>query len=126
MSKLQELDRRAAFVDVGSERLHVSIAGEVPEVFGTVTVQLEALRDWLLAHAVRSVAMEATGVYWLPLYGVLEAAGLEVLMVNGRQMRNVPGRKTDMTDAQWGAWSCPVFVDGFPLGSQAGAGCQTH
>lgn len=103
MSKLQELDRRAAFVDVGSERMHVSIAGEVPEVFGTVTVQLEALRDWLLAHAVRSVAMEATGVYWLPLYGVLEAAGLEVLMVNGRQMRNVPGRKSDMTDAQWGA-----------------------
>jgi len=68
-----------------------------------VTSQLHALRDWLLSNAVRSVAMEATGVYWLPLYGVLEAAGLEVLMVNGRQTRNVPGRKTDMQDCQWGA-----------------------
>ena len=103
MSKLQELDARAAFVDVGSEQMHVSIAGGPPEVFGTMTGQLEALRDWLLAHQVRSVAMEATGVYWLPLYGVLEAAGLEVVMVNGRQMRNVPGRKSDMKDCQWGA-----------------------
>jgi transposase len=101
--KLQELDARAAFVDVGSEQMHVSVAGEPPQVFGTVTSQLHALRDWLLAQAVRSVAMEATGVYWLPLYGVLEAAGLEVLMVNGRQLRNVPGRKTDMKDCQWGA-----------------------
>lgn len=103
MSKLPELDGCAAFVDVGSEQMHVSIAGGPPQVFGTVTVQLEALRDWLLAHEVRSVAMEATGVYWLPLYGVLEGARLEVLMVNGRQMRNLPGRKTDMQDCQWGA-----------------------
>jgi transposase len=103
MSKLPELDPRAAFVDVGSEQMHVSIAGGAPQVFGTVTIQLEALRDWLLAHEVSSVAMEATGVYWLPLYAVLEAAGLQVLMVNGRQMRNLPGRKTDMKDCQWGA-----------------------
>lgn len=103
MSKLPELDARAAFVDVGSEQMHVSIAGGAPQVFGTVTSQLEALRDWLLSQGVRSVAMEATGVYWLPLYAVLEAAGLEVLMVNGRQMRNLPGRKTDIQDCQWGA-----------------------
>ena len=83
--------------------MHVSIAGGSPQVFGTVTSQLHALRDWLLGQGVRSVAMEATGVYWLPLYGVLEAAGLEVLMVNGRQTRNLPGRKTDMKDCQWGA-----------------------
>lgn len=83
--------------------MFVSIAGGPPEVFGTVTSQLHALRDWLLKQQVRSVAMEATGVYWLPLYAVLEAAGLEVLMVNGRQTRNLPGRKTDMKDCQWGA-----------------------
>ena len=47
--------------------------------------------------------MGPTGVYWLPLYGVLEAAGMEVRMVNGRQTRNLPGRKTDMKDSQWGA-----------------------
>jgi len=103
MSSVRVLDARAAFVDVGSEQMHVSIAGGPPRVFGTVTAQLHALRDWLLAQAVHSVAMEATGVYWLPLYGVLEAAGMEVAMVNGRQSRNVPGRKTDMLDCQWGA-----------------------
>jgi len=103
MKALAVLDPRAAFVDVGSEHMHVSVAGDEPAVFGTVTSQLHALRDWLKSQDVRSVAMEATGVYWLPLYSVLEAAGLEVRMVNGRQTRNVPGRKTDMKDCQWGA-----------------------
>ena len=100
---LPVLDAKAAFVDVGSEHMHVSIGGDVPVVFGTVTAQLYALRDRLLSEGVKSVAMEATGVYWLALYGVLEAAGLEVRMVNGRQTRNAPGRKTDMQDAQWGS-----------------------
>ena len=93
----------AAFVDVGSEQMHVSIAGGPPEVFGTFTTELQRLRDWLKQREVKSVAMEATGVYWLPLYGVLEAAGLKVIMVNGKQTRNLPGRKTDMKDCQWGA-----------------------
>ena len=97
------LDVKAAFVDVGSEHMHVSVGGDVPMIFGTVTSQLHALRDWLLAQDVHSVAMEATGVYWLPLYGVLEAARLDVRMVNGRQTRNAPGRKTDMQDSQWGS-----------------------
>jgi transposase len=97
------VDAKAAFVDVGSERMHASVGGALPRVFGTVTAQLHALRDWLLAESVSSVAMEATGVYWLPLYGVLEAAGLHVCMVSGRQTRNAPGRKTDMQDAQWGS-----------------------
>ena len=101
MGDLAVLDPRAAFVDVGSEKMHVSIAGGPPQVFGTVTSQLHALRDWLVERQVRSVAMEATGVYWLPLYGILEAAGLEVVMVDGRQTRNLPGRKTDMADCQW-------------------------
>ena len=103
MSNLPVLDAYAAFVDVGSEQMYVSIAGGPPKVFGTVTLQLEALREWLLSQQVRSVAMEATGVYWLPLYSVLEEAGLAVFMVNGRQTRNLPGRKTDMKDCQWGA-----------------------
>ena len=103
MKTLAVLDPRAAFVDVGSEHMHVSVGGDEPAVFGTVTQQLHALRDWLKAQEVRCVAMEATGVYWLPLYGMLEAAGFEVRMVNGRQTRNLPGRKTDMKDCQWGA-----------------------
>jgi transposase len=100
---LPVLDLLAAFVDVGSEHMHVSVAGGPPEVFGTVTAELHRLRDWLKEQGVRSVAMEATGVYWLPLYGVLEGGGFEVLMVNGKYTRNLPGRKTDMKDCQWGA-----------------------
>ena len=103
MKELPVLDSRAAFCDVGSEHMHVSIAGGLPKVFGTFTSQLHELRDWVLGEGVHSIAMEATGVYWLSLYGVLEAAGLEVVMVNGRQTRNLPGRKTDMKDCQWGA-----------------------
>ena len=103
MKTLAVLDPRAAFVDVGSEQMHVSVAGDEPAVFGCVTSQLYALRDWLKAQGVRSVAMEATGVYWLALYSVLEAAGFEVRMVNGRQTRNLPGRKSDMQDCQWGS-----------------------
>ena len=103
LKKLPILDPLAAFVDVGSEHMHVSVGGDLPKVFGTVTSQLHALRDWLLEQNVHAVAMEATGIYWLPLYSVLEAAKLEVRMVNGRQTRNLPGRKTDMADCQWGA-----------------------
>jgi len=103
VSTLAVLDPRAAFIDVGSEKLHVSIAGGPPEIFGTVTAELYRLRHWLKEAGVHSVAMEATGIYWLPIYSVLEEAGLEVLMVNGKQIRNLPGRKTDMQDCQWGA-----------------------
>ena len=101
--KLPVLDPLATFVDVGSEHMHVSVGGDAPKVFGTVTSQLNALRDWLLEQGVHCVAMEATGVYWLPLYNVLEQAGMEVRMINGKQTRNLPGRKTDMADCQWGA-----------------------
>jgi hypothetical protein len=62
---LPVLDPTAAAIDVGSESLHVSIADGPPKVFGTVTGQLRALRDWLKENGVRTVAMEATGIYWL-------------------------------------------------------------
>jgi hypothetical protein len=101
MKALPILDPRAAAIDVGSEKLHVSIAGDMPKVFGTFTGDLESLCAWFKEQGVHSVAMEATGVYWLYLYEVLEAAGLEVVVVNGRHVQNVPGRKTDMADCQW-------------------------
>jgi transposase len=101
MQALPVLDPKAAGIDVGSETLHVSIAGDTPQVFGTTTGALHALRDWLKENGVRSVAMEATGVYWLCAYEVLEAAGLEVLVVNGKHVKNLPGRKTDLKDCQW-------------------------
>src|SRR4249920_2675987 len=100
---LPVLDPTAAAIDVGSEQLHVSIAGGPPKVFGTTTGQLHALRDWLKENGVRSVAMEATGIYWLCPYEVLEKAGLVVVVVNGKYVKNLPGRKTDMKDCQWQA-----------------------
>lgn len=101
MKGLQIFNDKASGIDVGSESLHTSIAGDAPKVFGTMTADLYALRDHLVANGVQTVAMEATGIYWLCVYEVLEAAGLEVVMVNGRHVQNVPGRKTDMADCQW-------------------------
>ena len=71
------LDPKATGLDVGSEHIHASIGGDAPRVFGTVTSQLHALRDRLQAEGVRAVAMEATGIWWLCVYAVLEEAGLE-------------------------------------------------
>jgi transposase len=68
--------------------------------FGTTTPQLLELRDWLVEEGVQLVGMEATGVYWKPIYYVLEDA-MECWLLNARHMRNVPGRKTDMADAAW-------------------------
>jgi transposase len=101
MKTLPVINPHAAALDVGSEQLHLSIAGDEPVVFGTVTDEVYRLRDYLKSQAVTTVAMEATGVYWLYAYAVLEAAGLEVVVVNGRHVRNLPGRKTDMADCQW-------------------------
>lgn len=101
MSQLFILDPRAAGIDVGSESMHVSIGGESPKIFGSTTIELQHLRDWLLTNEVKTVAVEATGVYWLCLYEVLETAGIQVVVVNGRHVKNLPGRKTDISDCQW-------------------------
>src|SRR2546430_17472881 len=98
---LPVLDPTAAAIDVGSEQLHVSIAGGPPKVFSTTTGELHSLRDYLLAQGVRSVAMEATGIYWLCPYEVLEQAGLQEVVVNGKDVKNLPGRKTDLSNFQW-------------------------
>ena len=68
--------------------------------FGTTTAEILALLDWLLAWELTAVAMESTGVYWKPLYNLLEDQ-LELLLVNAQHVKNVPGRKTDVQDAQW-------------------------
>ena len=69
--------------------------------FGTFTPDLHALADWLGQCEVRTVAMESTGVYWIPIYEILEARGLEVYLVNAHHLKNVPGRKSDVQDCQW-------------------------
>jgi len=99
--KTTQTERRAAGIDVGSEQLFVAAAQGCVRVFSSFTAALLELRDYLLAERVTTVAMEATGVYWLPVYEVLEEAGLEVCVVNAAHARNLPARKTDMKDCQW-------------------------
>lgn len=69
--------------------------------FGAFTEDLHLLADWLKVHNITSVAMESTGVYWIPLFQILESRGFEVYLVNARHMKGVPGRKTDVLDCQW-------------------------
>lgn len=97
---------RAAGADLGSTQHWVAAPPHpdgAPNVatFGTTTKQLHEMADWLLQEGVRSIAMESTGIYWLPVFEILEARGLQVVLVNARHMRSVPGRKTDMLDCQW-------------------------
>jgi len=99
------INPNAAGVDLGSREHWVAVPQERDQqpvrCFGTFTSDLEALADWLKECRVTSVAMEATGVYWIPLFQLLERRGLEVLLVNARQIKNVSGRKSDVLDCQW-------------------------
>src|SRR2546423_4427520 len=96
---------RAAGIDVGS-RFHVVAVGadlctEPVQTFQAFTSDLQRMADWLVALGIKTVAMESTGVYWVPVYEVLEGRGIEVILANAREARAVPGRKSDVSDAQW-------------------------
>jgi transposase len=95
----------AAGIDLGSREHYVAAPPRDGHAnvraFGTTTPELIAMADWLRAEGVQSVAMESTGVYWIPAYEVLEGRGFEVLLVDARQLKHVPGRKTDVIDCQW-------------------------
>jgi transposase len=98
MKKIRE---NAAGIDIGAKKVFVSIEGQEVKNFFTFTEDLEKARDYLLKHKIKTVAMEATGVYWNILYEILEEAGIDVWLVDGRQTKQVPGRKTDVKDCQW-------------------------
>jgi transposase len=95
----------AAAVDVGASSHWVAVPpdrGDDPvHEYGAMTDDLNAMADWLLACGVDTVALESTGVYWIPVYEVLEQRGLKVFLVDARQMKYVPGRKSDVQDCQW-------------------------
>jgi transposase len=95
----------AAGLDIGSEEIWACVpADRAPQPvrqFGTYTPDLHALADWLRACGIQTVAMESTGVYWIPSYEILEARGLKVYLVNARHLKHVPGRKSDVQDCQW-------------------------
>lgn len=95
----------AAGIDIGSRSHWVAVPAdrdqEAVREFGGFTGDLHHLADWLKRCGIKTVAMESTGVYWIPLYDVLEMRGLKVLLVNASHLRNVPGRKSDVKDCQW-------------------------
>ena len=100
-----ELRPDAAGIDLGATVHYVAVPPDRDEQpvrsFGTQTTDLHAVADWLIACKITTAAMEATGVYWVPLFQILEDRGLEVCLVNARHVKNVPGRKTDVQDCQW-------------------------
>ena len=102
---LSQLNLNAAGIDVGATSHYVAVPADRAEQpvqeFEAFTADLYRLADWLSECGVETVVMESTGVYWIPLFGVLEERGLEVMLVDPRRIKNVPGRKTDVRDCQW-------------------------
>jgi transposase len=102
---LTTVNPNAAGLDVGSTFHVVAVppdrADQPVRTFQSFTGDLNALADWLDSLGITSIAMESTGIYWIPVYEILERRGFEVLLVNARDSKNVPGRKTDVNDAQW-------------------------
>lgn len=104
--ELAVLKPDAAGIDIGSRSHWVAIGADRDDKpvreFGTFTSSLHQLGAWLVSKGIKTVAMESTGVYWIPVFEILEALGLEVLLVNAAHLRNVPGRrKSDVLDCQW-------------------------
>ena len=102
---LSQLNLNAAGIDVGATSHYVAVPADRAEQpvreFEAFTADLYRLADWLTECGVETVVMESTGVYWIPLFGVLEGRGFEVMLVDPRRIKNVPGRKTDVLDCQW-------------------------
>jgi transposase len=102
---LPQINLDAAGIDVGNAQHWVAVSpdrdAEPVRRFDCFTTDLYALADWLKRCRIKTIAMESTGVYWIALYEVLESRGFEVCLVNARQAKNLPGRKTDVKDCQW-------------------------
>ena len=102
---LSQLNLNSAGIDVGATSHYVAVPADRSEQpvqeFEAFTADLYRLADWLTECGVETVVMESTGVYWIPLFGVLEERGFQVMLVDPRRIKNVPGRKTDVVDCQW-------------------------
>jgi len=103
--ELRQLNLNAAGIDIGSREHAVAVPpGRDPQpvqIFGTFTEDLQKIVSWLKECKITTVAMESTGVYWIPVYELLEQNGIECVLVNARHIKNVSGRKTDVLDCQW-------------------------
>jgi transposase len=102
---LEVVHRDAAGIDIGNESHYVAVPAtrdsQPVRRFGCTTAELKAMAQWLEQCGIRTVAMQSTGVYWIPVYDILEAVGLEVYLVNAQQTKNLPGRKSDVQESQW-------------------------
>jgi transposase len=102
---MSKVNPNAAGVDVGAEEIVVCVAAnentQMVKGFGNYTVDLQEIGAWLKSYNIKTVAMESTGVYWIPLFEELEGQGFECLLISSRSLRRVAGRKSDITDAQW-------------------------
>lgn len=103
--KFTLVNQNAAGIDIGSQEHVVAVPPDLDDVpvrtFKTFTGQLYELTDWLAALGIETVAMESTSVYWIPIFEILESRGITVVLTNARDSKQVPGRKTDVNDAQW-------------------------
>jgi len=104
-ASLPKWNQHAAGLDIGDSEIYACVPvdrdAQPVRSFLTFTADLHALADWLQQCGIETVAMESTGVYWIPIYEILEARGFQVYLVNARQLKNVPGRKSDVADCQW-------------------------
>lgn len=104
-TSLECIQPDAAGIDIGGSFHFVAVPQgrdtESVKKFGSFTEDLHAIADWLIKCRIKTAAMEATGVYWISLFEVLESRGIEVSLVNARHVRNVSGRKSDVLDCQW-------------------------
>jgi len=104
-SILEQINERAAAIDVGSLKHYVAVntnlTNQSIRTYGCYTSDLRQLAEWLKSLGIQTVAIESTGVYWLGIYLMLEAYDIEVCLVNASHVKNVPGRKTDVQDCQW-------------------------
>ena len=95
----------AAGIDIGNESHYVAVPptrdSEPVRRFGCTTAELKSMADWLKQCRIRTVAMQSTGVYWIAIFDILEEAGFEVYLVNARETKNLPGRKSDVQESQW-------------------------
>jgi transposase len=102
---LEMIHPDAAGIDIGNESHYVAVPptrdSQSVRRFGCTTAELKAMADWLKQCGIRTVAMQSTGVYWIAVYDILEQAGLEVYLVNARDTKNLPGRKSDVQESQW-------------------------
>jgi transposase len=95
----------AAGLDIGAHEIAACVPGgeqtQVVRIFGNYTDDLRSLADWLQSHAIRSIAMESTGIYWVPLFELLEERGFQCCLISATSIKRFPGRKSDILDCQW-------------------------